>query len=159
MSKTFPLIFGGIVAYMLLVLYAGSVVYMAKGVVQHGYKEWSLEKDKKTKTTFSSGLVYVVTTIGGLVSALVIAKLANAKPGESPALMLTAEETSEWTAKLASYLAAAYLIVWMSAGLAALLVGVMIFPDSNSTLSDIGTTWLGLAVASGYAYFGLSPAR
>jgi hypothetical protein len=42
-------------------------------------------------------------------------------------------------------------------GLTALIVGVMIFPDSNATLGEIGTTWLGLAVASGYAYFGISP--
>jgi hypothetical protein len=45
----------------------------------------------------------------------------------------------------------------LATGLIALIVGVIVFPDSNSTLREIGTTWLGLAVASGYAYFGISP--
>jgi len=49
--------------------------------------------------------------------------------------------------------------VRVGTGFAALLVGVMLYPDSSATLSEIGTTWLGLAVASGYAYFGLNPTR
>ena len=32
-------------------------------------------------------------------------------------------------------------------------------PDGSKTLYDIGTTWLGLAVTTAYAYFGLDPAR
>jgi hypothetical protein len=43
----------------------------------------------------------------------------------------------------------------MVVGALALAVGVMVFPEVNDTLSNIGTTWLGLAVAAGYAYFGL----
>jgi hypothetical protein len=29
--------------------------------------------------------------------------------------------------------------------------------DKTDSPTEIGTTWLGLAVASGYAYFGISP--
>ena len=54
-------------------------------------------------------------------------------------------------------IALAYLAVWLITGLAAPIVGVMVHPKLNSTLSDIGTNWLGLAVASGCAYFGLDP--
>ena len=57
---------------------------------------------------------------------------------------------------------AIYLLVWMLTGLAALVVGVMIYPVNangvaiNSTISDLGTTWLGLAVSAvGRVYFEL----
>ena len=139
------MIFGGIVAYILLILYSGSVVYMAKKVI--------LNPDKKV--VFSSGLTFVVTTIGGLVSALVIAKLAITKPGESPAVTQLSDDSSERAKSFATLLTVFYLFGWLGTGLIALTVGVMVYPDSNSTLGDIGTTWLGLAVASGYAYFGL----
>jgi hypothetical protein len=39
----------------------------------------------------------------------------------------------------------------------ALVVGMMLYPNVNQTLNDIGMTWLGLAVASGYAYFNIKP--
>src|SRR5829696_3754583 len=41
---------------------------------------------------------------------------------------------------------ALYLLAWIATGLAALVVGVMLYPKVNQTLADIGTTWLGLAV-------------
>jgi hypothetical protein len=49
--------------------------------------------------------------------------------------------------------------VWVFNGLVALIIGVMLFPNANQTLSDAGTTWLGLAVAAGYAYFGIKPSE
>lgn len=108
---------------------------------------------------FSAGVTYVVTTIGGLVSALVVAKLALTKPGETPTLTRMVEGVSLLRIRLSKFLAIGYLVAWLAVGLAALIVGVMVFPGSSSTLSDIGTTWLGLAVAAGYAYFGLNPQR
>ena len=39
------------------------------------------------KYEFGSGIIYVVTTIGGLVSALVVAKLAVTEPGENPTII------------------------------------------------------------------------
>jgi hypothetical protein len=163
MFKNYPAIFGGIVAYILLVLYAGTVVYMTKSVIQHGLAGAPKDKDgkelAKAKLEFTPGIVYVVTTVGGLVSALVIAKLAVTKPGENPTLVQTTEDISEQAKKLADFLIAGYMLVWLATGFTALLVGVMFFPNYNNTLGEIGTTWLGLAVASGYAYFGLNPNR
>ena len=49
-----------------------------------------------------------------------------------------------------------YLAVWTLAGLAAFVVGLR-HPDVLQPLTDLGQSWLGLAVAAGYAYFQISP--
>jgi hypothetical protein len=151
MQNKFAVIFGGAITGTLLILYTYAVLYMSVLV----YRAGSVRPDRAIE--FSSGLVYVATMIGGLVSALVIAKLAITKPGKNPGVMrVTADENgtpNEWVTRLA----VAYLVVWLVVGLVALLIGTMLYPNVNQTLNDIGTTWLGLAVASGYAYFGIKP--
>lgn len=102
---------------------------------------------------FSSGITYVVTTIGGLFSALVIAKLSITKPGENPGKIESAPD--KWVTGLVW----AYLIIWLLNGIATLLFGVMLYPKVSQNLNDMGTTWLGLAVASGFAYFGIKPSE
>jgi len=39
------------------------------------------------------------------------------------------------------------------------IIGVLIFPDTCNTLSNIGTSWLGTAIAAGWAYFGPDPQK
>ena len=151
MQNKFSVIFGGAIAGTLLILYAFALTYMSILVARAG----AVRPDKAIE--FSGGLVYVATTIGGLVSALVIAKLAITKPGKNPGIMRTAVnadgEPNEWVTRLSI----SYLVIWLLVGLLALVIGVMIYPNVNQTLNDLGTTWLGLAVASGYAYFGIKP--
>ena len=151
MQNKFAVIFGGAIAGTLLVLYTYSVLYMSVLV----YRAGSVRPDRAIE--FSSGMVYVATMIGGLVSALVIAKLAITKPGRNPGVMRVAAnsegEPNVWVTRLA----VAYLIVWLVVGLLALIIGTMLYPNVNQSLNDLGTTWLGLAVASGYAYFGIKP--
>jgi hypothetical protein len=106
-----------------------------------------------TAVGFGDGLTYVVTTVGGLVSALVIARLSVTEPGKAPAVVPGATEQTAITTTIAIL----YLLGWMATGLVALVLGVMLYPKANQTLNDIGTTWLGLAVSSAYAYFGISP--
>ena len=142
--NNFPAVFGAVIAYILLILYACTVGYMTYEVIWHGTKE------------FNSGITYVVTTVGGLVSALVIARLAITQRGDVPALVPQVRGAAPPGPTL-NLLAAAYLIGWLLTGLTALVVGAMCYPDVNKSLGEIGTTWLGLAVASGYAYFGLNP--
>ena len=50
-----------------------------------------------------------------------------------------------------------YLAVWIFTGLWAFIKGVMVHPKVLQPLTDLGQAWLGLAVASGYAYFGIKP--
>jgi hypothetical protein len=150
-NQRFAVIFGGSLAFMLLMLYAGTVVYMIFDVVRAG------RTDPAKALQFSGGLVFVVTTIGGLVSALVIAKLAITEPGKSPSIRHITATPDQPQSRSDTGLAMAYLAVWLIVGLGALIVGVTVYPEVNQTLRDIGTSWLGLAVASGYAYFGIAP--
>ena len=151
MQNKFSVIFGGAIAGTLLILYTFALTYMSVLVFRAG----QVKPDRAIE--FSSGLTYVATMIGGLVAASVIAKLAITKPGRNPGVMrVTANadgEPNEWVTRLA----VAYLIIWLVTGLVALVIGVMLYPNVNQTLNDLGTTWLGLAVASVYAYFGIKP--
>ncbi|MGB3080052.1 MAG: hypothetical protein WBB31_13290 [Saprospiraceae bacterium] len=150
MTKSFNLIFGGIIAFTLLLIYSIIVIWILWAVL-HAYQ------NDEHIPLLSNGLVYVVTTIGGLVSALVVAKLAITKPGDNPAVLKLAMDESGKQKDVVSFLIIVYLSVWFIVGLSSLIIGVVVLPDSNQTLSDIGTTWLGLAIASGYAYFGIQP--
>lgn len=147
----FLVLFGGTVAYILLLLYSGSVGYMIWKV-----KDWTAAADTSS-LAFHDGLLYVVTTIGGLVSALVVSHLAVTTPGDNPAVMRVAVRQDGTQSGAITSVVMIYLVVWLVVGLAALIVGVLWKPTASQTLSDIGTTWLGLAVASGYAYLGIDP--
>lgn len=50
-----------------------------------------------------------------------------------------------------------YLLIWVITGLAAFVVGSMQHDRVLQPLTDLGQSWLGLAVAAGYAYFGIKP--
>ena len=152
MTSNFGKIFGGMVAVILLLLYAITMGFLVAHVIICG-------QDASCVAPFpiTTGMIFVLTTVSGLVSALVVASLAATEPGTNPSRQWIGEDASEASQKKANYIVAIYLGVWAFAGLTALVVGVMIFPGANQTLSDAGTTWLGLAVAAGYAYFGIKP--
>jgi hypothetical protein len=149
------LLFGGFIAIILLILYEyavyqGIVVVMCldtPGCTQY------------TADSFSSGFAHAMSLIGGLVSALVIAELAVTKPGETPVARviggLSAGAVLNWTLIIVTMI---YLVVWVVAGLAAYVVGTMWYPGKLQPLTDLGQSWLGLAVAAAYSYFGISPA-
>ncbi len=50
-----------------------------------------------------------------------------------------------------------YAIIWILTGLSCLVVGEMLYPGANQTISDIGASWFGISVAAGYSYFGVNP--
>jgi hypothetical protein len=141
------MLFGGVVATILLLLYAvtmSSVIY-------------SVACDRigcSNKFLVTDGMVFVLTTVGGLVSALVVSHLAISQPGEHLGHRLL-KDGSELVKQRVSIFVTLYLLVWMVVGFSALVVGVMLYPNVNETLTDVGTTWLGLAVAAGYSYFGI----
>lgn len=152
MSQRFGAAFGAALALILLLLFAGATL------------DWIYEILQKdgAEVTKTSGYIYVLTTVSGLVSALVIAQLSVTKPGAVPTLAGMRPE-SAGGALTVNIVVAIYLLVWMLTGLAALVVGVMLSPvdaqgvATNRTIADLGTTWLGLAVSAAYAYFGISP--
>ena len=150
MNNSFSTIFGAIIVFILFLIYAITLGVMINEVTDCG--------NVKDCAVFNPGVIYVVTTIGGLVSAVVIAKLAITPPGNNPALfMSTSVAGKREENKIATNLAYVYLIGWVLIGLSALVVGVMVYPEANKTIGDIGTTWLGLAVAAGFSYFNIQP--
>jgi hypothetical protein len=152
MTSNFGKIFGGILAVILLLLYAFTLAFLVVHVINCGADSTCV-----TPIPVTTGMIFVFTTVSGLVSALVVASLAATEPGTNPSRQWVGENASESSKKKANAIVAIYLGVWIFAGLTALIVGVMIFPNANQTLSDAGTTWLGIAVAAGYAYFGIKP--
>lgn len=152
MTSDFGKLFGAVLAVILLLLYAVTMGFLMAHVIICG-------PDTTCTAPFpiTSGMIFVLTTVSGLVSALVVASLAATQPGTNPSRQWVSEGASESSKKKANYIVAIYLGVWVFAGLTALIIGVMIYPGVNQTLSDAGTTWLGLAVAAGYAYFGIRP--
>ena len=156
----FSAAFSASLAITLLIVYAGGVGAMVLEIIKfcdgygmscHTCREGDIQSliDK-----YHSGYIYVVTTVGGLVSALVVAKLGATKPGEVPLLFSKRSlKTGNYIETINNIVVSFYLLMWACVGLSSLIVGVLIHPQIIPTVSDIGTVWLGLAVSSGYAYF------
>jgi hypothetical protein len=142
------LIFGGAIAAILLGLYV-YLVGSAISVVSCTPQPACLEE-------FTKPMASAMALIGGLVSALVIAELAITKPGEAPVARAISADASDARKTTVQILTFGYLAVWTLAGLAAFVVGLR-YPDVLESLTALGQSWLGLAVAAGYAYFGISP--
>lgn len=105
---------------------------------------------------FNDRMASSLALIGGLVSALVIAELAVTKPGEAPAARLVAPDMHQKGKGLMKIVSGLYLLVWLATGLSAFIFGyLMAEPETLPPLSDLGQTWLGVAVGAGYAYFGV----
>jgi hypothetical protein len=139
-------IIGGMIAYILLALYTGIIVHIIIKVIK-------CSRVMACETIdLHSGLIYVLTTVSGLVSALVVSRMTVTTPGSDPAVF---GQLGNEQPLIVNIIVWCYLFIWTFTGLAALVTGVIIFPDICKTLSDIGTTWLGLAVATGYAYFNI----
>lgn len=145
------LLFGGVIALVLLGVYVHLVRVAIKVVycVAPACTEYSL-------TFFNEGMAQALSVIGGLVSALVIAELAIAKPGEALATRTLAPGASNLAVRTVSIISTVYVLVWIAAGLSAFLVGLY-HPKEVPPLTTLGQAWLGLAVSAAYAYFGLKP--
>ena len=146
------LLFGAVIAILLLAIYVYAV-FMGTAVVNCVSTPGCTSL---TKADFDSWAP-IMTLIGGLVSALVIVELSVTEPGKPPvARALPTNPTQRATAGV-KILTGLYLLAWMVAGVAALIVGVIQHPKVVQPLTDLGQAWLGLAVAAGYAFFGVKP--
>lgn len=142
---------GGVIAIVLLVFYV-LLVHSAIDVVN------CLSTSGCTNsmaTSFNDVKSQAMSVLGGLVSALIISELAITKPGETPAARFLvaasgkAKNILRWTTWL-------YIVAWLVTGAWAFWTGLN-HPATLPALTSIGQAWLGLSVASAYAYFGLSP--
>ena len=144
------LIFGGLISVVLLGIYLHLVrlaIKVALCLARTGCTTYS-------KTFFNDSMGQALSVIGGLVSALVIAELAVTKPGEAPVTRVLAKDASPLAVRTVSIVAIFYVLVRAGAGLAAFLTGLY-HPEAVPPLTTLGQAWLGLAVSSAYAYFGI----
>ena len=95
-------------------------------------------------------------TIGSLVSGVIIAELAITRPNGTPGGRFLAASASRSTVQALRVVVYAYLAVWLICGLAAFLVSLT-QGEVHKPLEDTGNAWLGLAIAAGYAFFGIDP--
>lgn len=139
---------GGILASILLGIY-GYLMWLAIAVVIKEGCDLACQQRE-----FNQSMASALMTIGGLVSGVIIAVLAITKPDETPGARLLSPSAQSATVavKIVVY---AYLAVWLVSGLAAFIVGLN-FEDAHKPLRDAGNAWLGLAIAAGYAYFGIN---
>jgi hypothetical protein len=147
-------LFGGGIAIVLLFIYLYAMYFATEVAL-------CLGQDGCTAlpaTDFTEGYVTAITTIGGLLSALVVAVLAINQPGEAPTMRIAGQDLSPGQSKALKYVTMGYLLAWVAAGAAAFVVGVMMHPGELQPLTDVGKTWLGLAVAAVFAYFNITPA-
>lgn len=143
------ILFGATIAIVLLGVYAFAVIEAI----------WVALSD--SPGTLGTGFSYTLETVGGLVSALVVVELAITRPGDPIGVRSTTGATDEAATagqkRAIAIIGTAYVLVWILLGVAAYVVGAMLYPDKVQPLTDFGQTWLGLAVAAGYAYFGIGP--
>jgi hypothetical protein len=152
---TTRLLFGGLIAIVLLGLYVYATVYSIQAAL-------CLGPPGSTCTAYNANLTEGVTTvlnlIGGLVGALVIAQLAITDPKAAPGAGLVEETASDFLKNSVQVVSIVYIVVWVACGVAALVVGLMKYPEAVPLLNAAAKSWLGLAVAAAYAYLGLKPA-
>jgi len=143
---------GGVIAVVLLgfyILLVHSAIDVANCIGTHGCVDL-------TTASFNEVESQAMSVLGGLVSALIISELAIAKPGEAPGSRLLAAGASNKARNILRWTTGLYIGAWLVTGAWAFWTGLH-HPAALPALTTIGQAWLGLSVASSYAYFGLSP--
>jgi len=142
---------GGVIAIVLLVFYVllvHSAVEVVNCLSTSGCTELAVASFNDVKSQ-------AMSVLGGLVSALIISELAITKPGETPAARLLVA-TSDKAKNILRWTTWLYIGAWLVTGAWAFWTGLN-HPATLPALTSVGQAWLGLSVASAYAYFGLSP--
>lgn len=145
---------GGLISLILLGLYV-HLIYLA---IRVALCEDSVACIAYPRSSFNDAMAQSLSVIGGLVSALVIAELALAQPGEAPGMRVLDDDASPGAVRLMAVVSTLFVLVWLGAGVAALLAGLY-HPAAVPQLTTHGHSWLGLAVSAAYTYFGLAPGR
>jgi hypothetical protein len=138
---------GGVLAFTLLGLYIYAVIVsLAKAIAC----------PNGSTCTLDDSVALLLQTIGALVSAVVVSELAVTKPGDAPGTgIAAASQLSPSATRSVKTLAFVYILCWLVAGVTLVVVGISHpgVPQVNSAEKE----WLGFAIASAYAYFGVSP--
>ena len=139
----------GVIACLLLLIYSFTLGEMIISVYN-----WDPEAGDFVP---EANAVWVISLIGGIVSAVVIANLAVSDPGETP-ISQVREMAEAYGKKLLKAIVWIYIIVWLLIGTGAFYVGVIRCSDIFETLTEIGKAWLGILLGALYAWFGIKKA-
>lgn len=141
------LIFGGLLAFVLLGLFVYGVVV-------------ALSYHCTAPCSLPDAFTAFLETIGSLVSAVVVSELSVTKPTDPPGTRLAAAGAaagySAGQQATVKVLASIYILVWLISGLALVVFGWA----RNSEVAPViaaAKQWLGFAIAAAYAYFGINP--
>lgn len=139
-------ILNGIIAIILLLIYSFTLGYMILKVINWDTVNGNL--------VFNNNTIWVANVVGGLVAGVIIANLALSRPGETPVSQVK-EISKEYGKRLLKTVIWIYITVWLLIGTATFLVGVILRPEINDTLNELGKYWLGILLGSAYAWFGI----
>jgi hypothetical protein len=141
---------GGLIALVLLFFYI-LLVFKAAAIAECIGTQCGTFKSGD----FNDVMAQAMTVLGGLVSALIISELAATEPGQAPRMLGSDSQKAKvflrWTTGL-------YIAAWLFTGAWAFWKG-MNYPSALPALTSVGQSWLGLSVASAYAYFGIKSKR
>jgi hypothetical protein len=145
------LIFGGILAVIMLGLY----IYSISEAVAIARKCGDVAN---CATQLSSNLSLLLNLIGGLISATVVGVLGATHRGDFPAQKSFARNLRGITSKIPSYMPSLFIFVWIICGVVVVVYGFLPFyNDPVPALSAQAKAWIGTAIAAVYAYFGITP--
>ncbi len=137
------LIFGGILAVILLGFYIWSIwiaVFVALGKYDVSY--------------FSVNISYLLNTIGALISATVVGVLGATKSGDFPAQKTLEKGLTGMVQTFAGFMPSLFILAWIICGVIMVIFG---FTYDFDPLTSQAKVWLGTAIGSVYAYFGITP--
>lgn len=150
------LVFGGLIATVLLGLYIWSIIDTATAA--------------KTGGAITADISFLLNSVGALITATVLAVLGATQPGELPAEKTFDKGLTGAAKKVAAYMPALYIFVWIVCGVVTVIYGFhMLTPavkpteltansiDAAGALNASAKAWLGSAIVAVYAYFGITP--
>lgn len=142
---------GGLIALVLLFFYIVLVFRACDVAACMGTKGC----DVQAIGTFNDQMAQAMAILSGLVSALIISELAAAKPGEAPGERILTS-SSPRAKNILRWVTGLYVLAWILIGAWAFWRGLN-YPSQLPALTTVGQAWIGLAVVSAYAYFGIKP--
>jgi hypothetical protein len=161
-GHTFFVAFGASLAITLLLLWVATVLWFVVIAFADDGCNVGVSVSNATSDRYqcpTSAFVQVHNVTFGLVSAAVVAHLANATPGRSPSRRLTMEMdvNDKLNICCTEFTSALYVTSWGVFGLLALIVGSL--SNNAVVLRSTGFSFLGNAIAATYAYFGIDPSK
>lgn len=144
------LLFGGFLATVLLAFYIWSI-FDAVGIAM------ACQAGVNCSDQFTPNMSFLLNSLGGLIAATVVGVLGATQPGEFPSKKLFEKNLTGTTQTIAAYMPSVYIVVWIVCGVIMVIYGFILHPDAVQPLSAQAKVWIGTAIASVYAYFGIKP--